>query len=221
MKSFENIYQDTVDLFEAGFNNDEKWREKLLNNLQTLKQLWPTYDHQENSEIVKDNKWRVEQIFLWSYMSIDELNNQLQLHGSLNFYYLSQLLEEGYTEEILKNFRKTNYRIDDSNHVLTEMVLRKIDQVSTKTTFKKTSKGERIVYKLNQLDKSIWNNLVLECKLWEYNTDFIELLTKLSSSNSKVTKKDSEFFISQIEDLIYRKYLKKSKYPEIFKIFSA
>jgi hypothetical protein len=46
-------------------------------------------------------------------------------------------------------------------------------------------------------------------------------LTKLSSSNSKITKKDSEFFISQIEDLIYRKYLKKSKYPEIFKIFSA
>lgn len=221
MKSFEKIYQETVELFEEGIFNDQKWRKKLFNNLKTLKQLWPTYDHQENSEIVKDNKWRVEQVFQWSYMSDDQLNFQLELHGSLNFYYLSQLLEESDAEEIIKNFRKTNFRIEDTNHVLTEMVLKKIDQVSKKSSFKKTTIEERRIEELNKLDKSIWNKLAIDCKSWEYNIDFIDLLNKLSNSKSKINKKDSDFFISQIEDLIYRNYLKKSTYFEIIKIFSV
>ncbi|MEL0238892.1 MAG: hypothetical protein VW946_05455 [Gammaproteobacteria bacterium] len=221
MKSFEKIYQETVELFEEGIFKDQKWRKKLFNNLKTLKQLWPTYDHQESSELVKDNTWRVEQIFQWSYMSDDQLNFELELHGSLNFYYLSQLLEESDAEEIIKNFRKTNFRIEDTNHVLTEMVLKKIDQVSKKSSFKKTTIEERRIEKLNKLDKSIWNKLAIDCKSWEYNIDFIDLLNKLSNSKSKINKKDSDFFISQIEDLIYRNYLKKSTYFEIIKIFSV
>ena len=72
----------------------------------------------------------------------------------------------------------------------------------------------------NALSKDIWQLLIDDCKIWEFDLKFIELLERISKQRFKITKKDSPFFISQIEELISRKYLKTTKYQELFRIFS-
>ena len=47
-----------------------------------------------------------------------------------------------------------------------------------------------------------------------------ELLEKISKHRTKITKKDSPFFISKIEDLLSRNYLDAFKYESLHKIFS-
>ena len=148
------------------------------------------------------------------------LEQHLDDHGSLNFSYLSQMLTEEDTEELLKRFHQTNTRKTDTNHVLTEMTLRKIEDTSSKSSFKRSSKEEKRIQSCNTLDKSIWQELLKDCLIWEYETAFTDLLEKISKPRTKITKKDSPFFISQIEDLLSRNYLNAFKYESIHKIFS-
>ena len=44
--------------------------------------------------------------FLWSYLDEDNLEQHLNNHGSLNFTYLSQMLTEEDSEDLLKDFIK-------------------------------------------------------------------------------------------------------------------
>ena len=85
MKSFEKLYLETVDLFEEGLFRDSVWKNNLQSNLETLKTMWPTSDYLELSEMLKDNLWRIEQIFLWSYLDKETLEINLNEHSSLNF----------------------------------------------------------------------------------------------------------------------------------------
>ena len=79
----------------------------------------------------------------------------------------------------------------------------------------------RNVYRVvNALDKNIWQELLKDCVVWEYEQTFIDLLEKLANQEQKITKKDAPFFISQIEDLLSRNYLNAFKYESIHKIFS-
>ena len=100
------------------------------------------------------------------------------------------------------------------------MTLRKIEDTSSKTSFKRTSKEEKRIQSCNTLDKTIWQELLKDCLIWEYETAFTDLLEKISKPRTKITKKDSSFFISQIEDLLSRNYLNAFKYESIHKIFS-
>ena len=94
MKSLEKLYLETVENFELGLFRDQNWKNTLKKNLSDLKKMWPSSDFLDLSEILKDNAWRVEQIFLWSYLDEDNLEQHLNNHGSLNFTYLSQMLTE-------------------------------------------------------------------------------------------------------------------------------
>ena len=220
MKSLEKLYLETVENFELGLFRDQNWKNTLKKNLSDLKKMWPSSDFLDLSEILKDNAWRVEQIFLWSYLDEDNLEQHLNNHGSLNFTYLSQMLTEEDSEDLLKRFHQTNTRKTDTNHVLTEMTLRKIEDSSSKSSFKRTSKDEKRIQGCNALDKNIWQELLKDCVVWEYEQPFIDLLEKISKPRTKITKKDSPFFISQIEDLLSRNYLNAFKYESIHKIFS-
>ena len=220
MKSLEKLYLETVENFELGLFRDQNWKNTLKKNLSDLKKMWPSSDFLDLSEILKDNAWRVEQIFLWSYLDEDNLEQHLNNHGSLNFTYLSQMLTEEDSEDLLKRFHQTNTRKTDTNHVLTEMTLRKIEDSSSKSSFKRTSKDEKRIQGCNALDKNIWQELLKDCVVWEYEQTFIDLLEKISKPRTKITKKDSPFFISQIEDLLSRNYLNAFKYESIHKIFS-
>ena len=220
MKSLEALYLETVQEFELGLFRDESWKKNLMQNLSELKKVWPNSEILDLSEILKDNSWRVEQIFIWSYLDKESLEKHLDDHGSLNFSYLSQMLTEEDIEELLKRFHQTNTRKTDTNHVLTEMTLRKIEDTSSKSSFKRTSKEEKRIQSCNTLDKSIWQELLKDCLIWEYETAFTDLLEKISKPRTKITKKDSSFFISQIEDLLSRNYLNAFKYESIHKIFS-
>lgn len=220
MKSFEKLYLETVDLFEEGLFRDSVWKNNLQSNLETLKTMWPTSDYLELSEILKDNLWRIEQIFLWSYLDKETLEINLKEHSSLNFYYLSQMITEEVSEDLLKRFHQTNTRKTDTNHILTEMTLRKIEDISKKTNFKKTSKDEKRISSCNNLEKEIWLELMKDCIVWEYEQEFIQLLEKISKPRTKITKKDTPYFISQIEDLLARKYLDSFKYESLHRIFS-
>ena len=220
MKSFEQLYLDTAALFEEGLFRDPKWIRAVTENLKNLKKLWPNNDYLELSEIVKDNIWRVEQIYLWSYFDEESLESNLTSHGSLNYYYLSQMIPEHTLDIMLKNFLDTNFRTSDNNHVLTEMALGEIEKLNRSTSFKKTTRDERVIEKCNVLAKDVWMELIDDCKLWEFDIKFIELLEKISKPRNKINKKDAPFFISQIEELISRKYMKEVKYQELFKIFS-
>lgn len=220
MKSFEKLYLETVDLFEEGLFRDSVWKNNLQSNLETLKTMWPTSDYLELSEMLKDNLWRIEQIFLWSYLDKETLEINLNEHSSLNFYYLSQMITEEVSEDLLKRFHQTNTRKTDTNHILTEMTLRKIEDFSKKTNFKKTSKDEKRISSCNNLEKEIWLELMKDCIVWEYEQEFIQLLEKISKPRTKITKKDTPYFISQIEDLLSRKYLDSFKYESLHRIFS-
>ena len=220
MKSLEKLYLETVEKFELGLFRDQNWKNTLKKNLSDLKKMWPSSDFLDLSEILKDNAWRVEQIFLWSYLDEDNLEQHLNNHGSLNFTYLSQMLTEEDSEDLLKRFHQTNTRKTDTNHVLTEMTLRKIEDSSSKSSFKRTSKDEKRIQGCNALDKHIWQELLKDCVVWEYEQPFIDLLEKISKPRTKITKKDAPFFISQIEDLLSRNYLNAFKYESIHKIFS-
>jgi hypothetical protein len=220
MKSFEKLYLETVDLFEEGLFRDSVWKNNLQSNLETLKTMWPTSDYLELSEMLKDNLWRIEQIFLWSYLDKETLEINLNEHSSLNFYYLSQMITEEVSEDLLKRFHQTNTRKTDTNHILTEMILRKIEDISKKTSFKKTSKDEKRISSCNNLEKEIWLELMKDCIVWEYEQEFIQLLEKISKPRTKITKKDTPYFISQIEDLLSRKYLDSFKYESLHRIFS-
>ena len=220
MKSLEALYLETVQEFELGLFRDESWKKNLMHNLSELKKVWPNSDILDLSEILKDNSWRVEQIFIWSYLDKESLEKHLDDHGSLNFSYLSQMLTEEDIEELLKRFHQTNTRKTDTNHVLTEMTLRKIEDSSSKSSFKRTSKDEKRIQGCNALDKNIWQELLKDCVVWEYEQTFIDLLEKISKPRTKITKKDAPFFISQIEDLLSRNYLNAFKYESIHKIFS-
>ena len=220
MKSLEKLYLETVENFELGLFRDQNWKNTLKKNLSDLKKMWPSSDFLDLSEILKDNAWRVEQIFLWSYLDEDNLEQHLNNHGSLNFTYLSQMLTEEDSEDLLKRFHQTNARKTDTNHVLTEMTLRKIEDSSSKSSFKRTSKDEKRIQSCNALDKNIWQELLKDCVVWEYEQNFIDLLEKISKPRTKITKKDAPFFISQIEDLLSRNYLNAFKYESIHKIFS-
>lgn len=220
MKSFEKLYLETVDLFEEGLFRDSVWKNNLQSNLETLKTMWPTSDYLELSEMLKDNLWRIEQIFLWSYLDKETLEINLNEHSSLNFYYLSQMITEEVSEDLLKRFHQTNTRKTDTNHILTEMTLRKIEDNSKKTSFKKTSKDEKRISSCNNLEKEIWLELMKDCIVWEYEQEFIQLLEKISKPRTKITKKDTPYFISQIEDLLSRKYLDSFKYESLHRIFS-
>lgn len=220
MKSFEKLYLETVDLFEEGLFRDSVWKNNLQSNLETLKTMWPTSDYLELSEMLKDNLWRIEQIFLWSYLDKETLEINLNEHSSLNFYYLSQMITEEVSEDLLKRFHQTNTRKTDTNHILTEMTLRKIEDISKKTNFKKTSKDEKRISSCNNLEKEIWLELMKDCIVWEYEQEFIQLLEKISKPRTKITKKDTPYFISQIEDLLARKYLDSFKYESLHRIFS-
>ena len=146
MKSLEKLYLETVENFELGLFRDQNWKNTLKKNLSDLKKMWPSSDFLDLSEILKDNAWRVEQIFLWSYLDEDNLEQHLNNHGSLNFTYLSQMLTEEDSEDLLKRFHQTNTRKTDTNHVLTEMTLRKIED--SNSTFH--SKLTLRVYSLNR-----------------------------------------------------------------------
>ena len=220
MKSLEALYSETAQEFELGLFRDKNWKKNLMQNLSELKKVWPNSDILDLSEILKDNSWRVEQIFIWSYLDKESLEKHLDDHGSLNFSYLSQMLTEEDTEDLLKRFHQTNTRKSDTNHVLTEMTLRKIEDTSSKSSFKRSSKEEKRIQSCNLLDKSIWQELLKDCLIWEYETAFTDLLEKISKPRTKITKKDSPFFISQIEDLLSRNYLNAFKYESIHKIFS-
>lgn len=220
MKSLENLYLETVENFELGLFRDQNWKNTLKKNLPELKKIWPSSDFLDLSEILKDNVWRVEQIFLWSYLDEENLEQYLNNHGSLNFTYLSQMLTEEDSEDLLQRFHQTNTRKTDTNHVLTEMTLRKIEDSSSKSSFKRTSKDEKRIQGCNALEKTIWQELLKDCLVWEYEQTFIDLLEKISKPRTKITKKDSPFFISQIEDLLSRNYLDAFKYESIHKIFS-
>ena len=220
MKSLENLYLETVENFELGLFRDQNWKNTLKKNLSDLKKMWPSSDFLDLSEILKDNAWRVEQIFLWSYLDEKNLEHHLNNHGSLNFTYLSKILTEEDSEDLLKRFHQTNTRKTDTNHVLTEMTLRKIEDSSSKSSFKRTSKDEKRIQGCNALDKNIWQELLKDCLVWEYEQTFIDLLEKISKPRTKITKKDSPFFISQIEDLLSRNYLNAFKYESVHKIFS-
>ena len=220
MKSLENLYLETVENFELGLFRDQNWKNTLKKNLPELKKIWPSSDFLDLSEILKDNVWRVEQIFLWSYLDEENLEQHLNNHGSLNFTYLSQMLTEEDSEDLLQRFHQTNTRKTDTNHVLTEMTLRKIEDSSSKSSFKRTSKDEKRIQGCNALEKTIWQELLKDCLVWEYEQTFIDLLEKISKPRTKITKKDSPFFISQIEDLLSRNYLDAFKYESIHKIFS-
>ena len=220
MKSLEALYLETVQEFELGLFRDDSWKKNLMQNLSELKKVWPNSEILDLSEILKDNSWRVEQIFIWSYLDKESLEKNLDEHGSLNFSYLSQMLTEEDTEDLLKRFHQTNTRKTDTNHVLTEMTLRKIEDTSSKSSFKRTSKEEKRIQSCNMLDKSIWQELLKDCLIWEYETAFTDLLEKISKPRTKITKKDSPFFISQIEDLLSRNYLNAFKYESIHKIFT-
>ena len=220
MKSLENLYLETVENFELGLFRDQNWKNTLKKNLSDLKKMWPSSDFLDLSEILKDNAWRVEQIFLWSYLDEKNLEHHLNNHGSLNFTYLSKILTEEDSEDLLKRFHQTNNRKTDTNHVLTEMTLRKIEDLSSKSSFKRTSKDEKRIQGCNALDKNIWQELLKDCLVWEYEQTFIDLLEKISKPRTKITKKDSPFFISQIEDLLSRNYLNAFKYESVHKIFS-
>ena len=220
MKSLEILYLETVENFELGLFRDQNWKNTLKKNLSDLKKMWPSSDFLDLSEILKDNAWRVEQIFLWSYLDEKNLEHHLNNHGSLNFTYLSKILTEEDSEDLLKRFHQTNTRKTDTNHVLTEMTLRKIEDLSSKSSFKRTSKDEKRIQGCNALDKNIWQELLKDCLVWEYEQTFIDLLEKISKPRTKITKKDSPFFISQIEDLLSRNYLNAFKYESVHKIFS-
>ena len=220
MKSLENLYLETVENFELGLFRDQNWKNTLKKNLPELKKIWPSSDFLDLSEILKDNVWRVEQIFLWSYLDEENLEQYLNNHGSLNFTYLSQMLTEEDLEDLLQRFHQTNTRKTDTNHVLTEMTLRKIEDSSSKSSFKRTSKDEKRIQGCNALEKTIWQELLKDCLVWEYEQTFIDLLEKISKPRTKITKKDSPFFISQIEDLLSRNYLDAFKYESLHKIFS-
>ncbi len=220
MKSLEALYIETVQEFELGLFRDQSWKKNLIHNLSELKKVWPNSDILDLSEILKDNSWRVEQIFIWSYLDKESLEKHLDDHGSLNFSYLSQMLTEEDTEDLLKRLHQTNTRKTDTNHVLTEMTLRKIEDTSSKSSFKRTSKEEKRIQSCNTLDKTIWQELLKDCLIWEYETAFTDLIEKISKPRTKITKKDSPFFISQIEDLLSRNYLNAFKYESIHKIFS-
>ena len=220
MKSLENLYLETVENFELGLFRDQNWKKTLKKNLSELKKIWPSSDFLDLSEILKDNAWRVEQIFLWSYLDEENLEQHLNNHGSLNFTYLSQMLTEEDSEDLLQRFHQTNTRKTDTNHVLTEMTLRKIEDSSSKSSFKRTSNDEKRIQGCNALEKTIWQELLKDCLVWEYEQTFIDLLEKISKPRTKITKKDSPFFISQIEDLLSRNYLDAFKYESIHKIFS-
>ena len=220
MKSLESLYLETVQNFELGLFRDQNWQHDLKKNLSALKKMWPSSDFLELSEILKDNSWRVEQIFLWSYLDEESLEQELSHHGSLNFSYLSQMLTEEDSEDLLERFHQTNTRKTDTNHVLTEMTLRKIEDTSSKSSFKRTSKNEKRIQDCNSLDKAIWQELLKDCLVWEYEQTFTDLLEKISKPRTKITKKDSPFFISKIEDLLSRNYLDAFKYESLHKIFS-
>ena len=220
MKSLEKLYLETVENFELGLFRDQNWKNTLKKNLPELKKIWPSSDFLDLSEILKDNVWRVEQIFLWSYLDEENLEQYLNNHGSLNFTYLSQMLTEEDSEDLLQRFHQTNTRKTDTNHVLTEMTLRKIEDSSSKSSFKRTSKDEKRIQGCNALEKTIWQELLKDCLVWEYEQTFIDLLEKISKPRTKITKKDSPFFISQIEDLLSRNYLDAFKYESLHKIFS-
>jgi len=220
LKSFEQLYLETADLFESGHFKSPKWINTVTTNLRKLRMMWPNHDYLELSEIVKDNIWRVEQIYLWSYFNDENLEKNLRDHGSLNFYYLSQILPEQTREDLLRDFHVTSQKVTDNNHVLTEMTLKKIEELNSSSSDNKTTQDEHVVNKCNALSKDIWQLLIDDCKIWEFDLKFIELLERISKQRFKITKKDSPFFISQIEELISRKYLKTTKYQELFQIFS-
>lgn len=220
MKSFEQLYLETADLFESGHFKSPKWINTVTTNLLKLRMMWPNHDYLELSEIVKDNIWRVEQIYLWSFFTDENLENNLRGHGSLNFYYLSQILPEQTREDLLRYFHVTSQKVTDNNHVLTEMTLKKIEELNSSSSDNKVTQDEHVVNKCNALSKDIWQLLIDDCKVWEFDLKFIELLEKISKQRFKITKKDSPFFISQIEELISRKYLKKTKYQQLFQIFN-
>ena len=69
-------------------------------------------------------------------------------------------------------------------------------------------------------NKNIWQELLKDCVVWEYEQPFIDLLEKISKPRTKITKKDATFFISQIEDLLSRNYLIAFKYESVHKFFS-
>ena len=53
MKSFEQLYLETADLFESGHFKSPKWINTVTTNLRKLGMMWPNHDYLELSEIVK------------------------------------------------------------------------------------------------------------------------------------------------------------------------
>ena len=158
MKSFEQLYLETADLFESGHFKSPKWINTVTINLRNLRMIWPNHDYLELSEIVKDNIWRVEQIYLWSFFNDESLEKNLKSHGSLNFYYLSQILPEQTTSDILKDFHITSQKVTDNNHVLTEMTLKKIEELNSSLSVNKTTQDERVGETCVMLSPKIFGN---------------------------------------------------------------
>ena len=220
MKSFEDLYIETVQLFEQGLYKNKNWKSKIISNLTKLQKMWPSKEVSEIADIVKDNPWRVEQIKLWTKFDNKEKKSQIEQHGSLNFYFLSKMLSQQHVDGLLSRFHKTNSGNSSNNHVLTEMTLRKIEDTNTDNSYNNISNDDLIVKQCNALNVQVWEDLLNDCVVWEFDQSFIDLLERIKQTRYKITKKDTLFFISQIEELLNRKYLDQFKYEPIHRIFS-
>ena len=220
MKSFESLYLETVQLFEQGFYKNKKWKTSIISNLEKLQKMWPSKDISEIADIVKDNPWRVEQIHTWINLDKKDMKHYVEEHGSLNFYFLSKMLDKQYIQDILSRFKKTNGQQNSTNHILTEMALRKIQDINVDNVQENIPNDVLIIKQCNALNDHIWEELLNDCKVWEFNQNFIDLLEKIKQKRYKITKKDTQFFISQVEDLLNRRYLDLFKYEQLHRIFS-
>ena len=211
MNKFNDLYKETINLFEEGTFENENWRNNLTNNLLMLKQVWPDLEIEEISDNLNDWSWRVQQIKKWSNLDAKTIEEELYNHGSMFFLDVKDNLTEEEEEAILNNFWDLSSKSENpKSFSIFTLTTGKLKNVKKITKVKKIkSDSELIITELNKIKKHHWDLMFEYSKDWEIDDRFTQILKELVRPKSTIKAKDKEYFIDILKYLIEKNYIFK------------
>ncbi len=206
-KQFVEEFIKTRQLIDENKFRNKVWRDKVIDQINVLKPLFPKgdWDLEEFAQKTNQVPLLIQQIFFWTLLPEEELRSMLKDHGSIHFDFLSQYLPYGVEEEILEELEGTKVPSANSRYLpskLTELLNAHIPKRR-----KDTSKEEVQKLKFDSLDFEVWKYLNEDAKSWDADAGFIRILKTHSAKKSNFSIKETTLLLEVLQRYSKQGYL--------------